>query len=93
MLPEFAPIMNGAYGYGVWESFVDSTGTLWVGGDIRKSLGANGVQPTIGFARYAPRDVTPGSPERSEGHDERFQGSADVVGYFRAQGEVPGSAR
>ena len=59
MLPEFAPIMNGAYGYGVWESFVDSTGTLWVGGDIRKSLGANGVQPTIGFARYAPRDVAP----------------------------------
>ena len=62
MLPEFAPIMNGAYGYGVWESFVDSTGTLWVGGDIRKSLGANGVQPTIGFARYAPRDVTPPAP-------------------------------
>ena len=62
MLPEFAPIMNGAYGYGVWESFVASTGTLWVGGDIRKSLGANGVQPTIGFARYAPRDVTPPAP-------------------------------
>ncbi len=59
VLPEFAPIMNGAHGYGVWESFVDSTGTLWVGGDIRKSLGANGVQQTIGFARYAPRDVAP----------------------------------
>ena len=59
VLPEFAPIMNGAHGYGVWESFVDSTGTLWVGGDIRKSLGANGVQQTIGFARYTPRDVAP----------------------------------
>ena len=46
----------------MWEYFVDSTGTLWVGGDIRKSLGANGVQPTIGFARYAPRDVTPPAP-------------------------------
>ena len=31
--------MNGAHGYGVWESFVDSTGTLWVGGDISSVSG------------------------------------------------------
>ncbi|MFW0110113.1 fibrinogen-like YCDxxxxGGGW domain-containing protein [Rothia sp. P13129] len=59
VLPEFNPIISGASGYGIWESFVDSTGVLWVGGDINRSAGASGVQQTVGFARYAPRDVTP----------------------------------
>lgn len=58
VIPEFSPEMAGAKGHGVWESFVDSTGTLWVGGDIVKSLGAYGVQKTVGFARYAPRDTS-----------------------------------
>lgn len=59
VLPEFAPDIAGAKGYGVWSSFVDSTGVLWVGGDITRTRGANGAQSTVGFARYTPRDVTP----------------------------------
>ena len=55
-LPEFDPKIVGFHGLGIWETFVDSRGILWVGGDIAKSLGANGMQNTVGFARYAQRD-------------------------------------
>ena len=59
-LPEFAPTLKGKSGHGIWESFVDSNGVLWVGGDLNRSLGENGVQQeSVGFVRYAPRDVTP----------------------------------
>ncbi|MFW0110898.1 fibrinogen-like YCDxxxxGGGW domain-containing protein [Rothia sp. CCM 9416] len=58
LLPEFAPDLAGARGYGVWASFLDSTGVLWVGGDITRSRGANGTQATVGFARFTPQDVT-----------------------------------
>lgn len=56
--PEFNPQIRGASGNGIWESFVDTTGTLWVGGDINSSVGANGAQKTVGFARFTARDVT-----------------------------------
>jgi len=79
MLPEWAPIMSGAHGYGVWESFVDSTGTLWVGGDLDKSLGANGVQETVGFARFAARDVTP--PETPQNLKVRHNGAKDQLSW------------
>lgn len=59
ILGEFNPIIKGKSGHGIWESFVDSRGNLWVGGDINKSVGANGEQKTVGFARYAARDITP----------------------------------
>ncbi|WP_237208202.1 fibrinogen-like YCDxxxxGGGW domain-containing protein [Rothia nasimurium] len=55
-ISEFSPNLRGARGHGVWGMFVDSTGTFWAGGDITKSLGYNGVQSTVGFARFAPRD-------------------------------------
>ena len=79
MLPEWAPIMSGAHGYGVWESFVDSTGTLWVGGDLDKSLGANGVQETVGFARFAARDVTP--PDTPQNLKVRHSGAKDQLSW------------
>ncbi len=58
-LPDFNPQLKGIHGHGIWESFTDSTGVLWVGGDIAYSIGANGPQKTVGFARFAPRKVTP----------------------------------
>lgn len=54
-LPEFAPRLYGKLGNGVWESFVDSRGNLWVGGDINESVGAKGKQKTVGFARFSNR--------------------------------------
>lgn len=91
VLPEFGPEMSGAQGHGVWESFMDSTGTLWVGGDITKSRGANGAQNTIGFARYTPRDtVAPAVPQNlavtSDGTTDNLTWSA--VGEGRASYQV-----
>ena len=51
-IPDFSPKLRGESGDGVWESFVDSRGNLWVGGDINQSLGAKGPQKTVGFARF-----------------------------------------
>ncbi len=56
-LQEFSPIMQARSGYGAWASFVDSTGTLWTGGDYKSSTRANEVnQWSGGFVRFAPRD-------------------------------------
>ncbi|MDO5750325.1 MAG: fibrinogen-like YCDxxxxGGGW domain-containing protein [Rothia sp. (in: high G+C Gram-positive bacteria)] len=65
MIGEFNPVLKGKHrvnaphDFGVWASFTDSRGNLWAGGDIIRSLGAYGEQSTVGFARFAPRDVTP----------------------------------
>ena len=57
VLSDFNPQISGKSGHGIWEQFVDSTGTLWVGGDINSSLGQKGKQKTVGFARFTPRDI------------------------------------
>ena len=79
VIGEFSPVLKGASGYGVWESFVDSRGNLWVGGDINRSLGANGEQRTVGFARFAARDVTP--PAAPSNLSARREGSTDKLSW------------
>lgn len=79
VIGEFSPVLKGASGYGVWESFVDSRGNLWVGGDINRSLGANGEQRTVGFARFAARDVTP--PATPSNLSARREGSTDKLSW------------
>ena len=79
VIGEFSPVLKGASGYGVWESFVDSRGNLWVGGDINRSLGANGEQRTVGFARFAPRDVT--APSIPSNLSVQRDGSMDKLSW------------
>ena len=79
VIGEFSPVLKGASGYGVWESFVDSRGNLWVGGDINRSLGANGEQRTVGFARFAPRDVT--APSTPSNLSVQRDGSTDKLSW------------
>ena len=79
VIGEFSPVLKGASGYGVWESFVDSRGNLWVGGDINRSLGANGEQRTVGFARFTPRDVT--APSTPSNLSVQRDGSTDKLSW------------
>ncbi|MFJ3031531.1 fibrinogen-like YCDxxxxGGGW domain-containing protein [Rothia terrae] len=84
-LPDFNPMLTGQYGNGIWESFVDSTGVLWVGGDISKTLGASGTQDTVGFARYAPRDITPAAAPNNltvttDGTTDKLQWQSGTAG-------------
>ena len=79
VIGEFSPVLKGASGYGVWESFMDSRGNLWVGGDINRSLGANGEQRTVGFARFAPRDVT--APQTPSNLSVQRDGSTDKLSW------------
>lgn len=56
VIPDFNPQMKGTKGQGVWAAFTDSTGKLWVGGDIATTVTKGGyAQKSGGFARYAPR--------------------------------------
>lgn len=61
---EFAPDLQAREGHGAWASFFDSTGVLWAGGDITRSVRAGGSrQWSGGFVRFAPRDsVAPAVP-------------------------------
>ncbi|WP_346845852.1 fibrinogen-like YCDxxxxGGGW domain-containing protein [uncultured Rothia sp.] len=76
-LPQFNPQLSGKSGNGVWASFTDSTGVLWAGGDINRSMGVGGyAQATVGFARFAPNDsAAPSTPnnltaETKDGKDQ-----------------------
>ncbi|MGV3017415.1 fibrinogen-like YCDxxxxGGGW domain-containing protein [Rothia sp. 88186D007BW] len=86
VLGEFAPNLSGARGDGVWEQFVDSTGTLWVGGDINRSQGAYGTQQTVGFARFTQRDVT--APAAPHSLTVRTDGATDVLTWSAASGKA-----
>lgn len=64
-IPEFNGEFNTRGGAGAWALFVDSTGTLWQGGDLRYSTRAGYVrQWSGGFVRHRASDVTsPSTPE------------------------------
>lgn len=79
ILPQFNPSLQGQRGHGIWASFTDSTGTLWVGGDITRSLGYNGVQQTVGFARYAPADST--APATASNLSVTTDGTTDTLSW------------
>lgn len=68
-LYEWSPILQTRAGLGAWASFYDSTGVLWAGGDVTRSVRAGSVtQWSGGFVRFAPRDTSaPRAPGRISG--------------------------
>ncbi len=73
MIPAFTPSMQARLGSGVWALAVDSSGTVWAGGDIRAGTTTNGGGQWIGgFARFGPVDSSaPAKPSNLRVVDER----------------------
>lgn len=73
MMRDFSPMVIGRSGYGVWATFTDSLGRLWVGGDYTDSVRLNtptsfANQWSGGFMRFAPRDTSaPSTPADLQG--------------------------
>ena len=59
-VPGFTPAMKLRLGAGIWAIAADSNGRMWMGGDIVTASSTRSAKdPSGGFARYSPRDVTP----------------------------------
>ncbi|MCQ9163646.1 PKD domain-containing protein [Arthrobacter sp. STN4] len=59
VVPSFTPTMNTRGGSGVWALSVDSSGTLWAGGDITTAATPSSAGRWAGgFARFAQTDAT-----------------------------------
>lgn len=84
IIQDFQPKFLGTYTQGVWAMTTDSLGRLWVGGDLRKSQGASGMQFSGGFATYAPRDITP--PAVPGNVKVARSGTKDVITWDAASG-------
>ncbi|WP_396278339.1 fibrinogen-like YCDxxxxGGGW domain-containing protein [Glutamicibacter creatinolyticus] len=92
MMRDFSPMVIGRAGYGVWATFTDSLGRLWVGGDYTDSVRLNtptgfANQWSGGFMRFAPRDAqAPTVPGTVQGTHSvastelRWDGSTDDRG-------------
>ena len=76
---EFSPVLKGASGYGVWESFVDLAATCGLVATLTVRWVANGEQRTVGFARFAPRDVT--APSTPSNLSVQRDGSTDKLSW------------
>lgn len=60
--PDFSPELSTRHGAGSWALMVDSSGTLWIGGDYNYSYRSGFVsQWSGGFVRFAPIDTDPPS--------------------------------
>jgi hypothetical protein len=75
---EFSPLMRSAAGAGVWATMVDSTGTLWAGGDLRSVQTGQTTSQWLGsFARFPMQDHRapgmPGSPSAVTQSGDRVQ--------------------
>lgn len=87
VIPAFTPSMRSRLGSGVWAIRVDSTGTVWAGGDIRAGTTTSGSGEWIGgFARFAAVDSSaPAKPsnlrvvgERADSVKLRWDPSANA---------------
>ncbi|WP_436699559.1 fibrinogen-like YCDxxxxGGGW domain-containing protein [Nocardioides sp. BYT-33-1] len=65
-IPGFTPTLRSRLGSGIWAITTDSHGRVWMGGDIVTAASARSAKdPSGGFARFSPRDVSP--PSRPSG--------------------------
>ncbi|MBM7520296.1 fibrinogen-like YCDxxxxGGGW domain-containing protein [Nocardioides nitrophenolicus] len=58
-IPGFTPTLKSRLGSGIWAITTDSNGRVWMGGDIVTAASARSAKdPSGGFARFSPRDVS-----------------------------------
>ncbi|TQK71258.1 delta-60 repeat domain-containing protein [Nocardioides sp. SLBN-35] len=58
-IPGFTPTFKSRIGSGIWAITTDTNGRVWMGGDIVTASSARSAKdPSGGFARFSPRDVS-----------------------------------